>query len=343
VSIAEIPGKGVSEIMAGAAGQAPRGQVVSWGIPFDIGRVLFLREAPLTEEITPLRAQWLVFAHTTDVAPLSWNEHGFVSPARGQGRLGEHVADYVIRYADGSEARQRIVRRHQVAMVQREYFEGCLQAVAQAKPRAMLTRNEQPSSRVPWGASQTRVAAADVAPWMNWIWAWENPHPEREIRALRFEPKSGIVVVAAVSAGTASAHPLRWLPRRKALLRLPDGVRFDPNLDERGLLKQLQLDMGQIISARPRQTYPNSEWPKTFHNTVPGLSSSEIHLEYTAHPDALFHLDGGKSVPVVELAAGRSSGPLVPVAPASRRVTLRVVEKGSGKPVPVNPRPWRER
>ena len=53
---------------------------------------------------------------------------------------------------------------------------------------------------------------------------------------LRFEPVSGVVVLSAISAGEASALPLRWQTRHKAVLSLPNGQALLPELDENGNL-----------------------------------------------------------------------------------------------------------
>ena len=141
--------------------------------------------------------------------------------------------------------------------------------------------------------------------------------------------------MSAISAGTVSAFPLRWESRRKALLSLPEGANFDYDLDEVGLMKQIRLDMGQVISAQPVKIYPNDSWSETYDNQVPEISSSQVQVEYTAHADALFHLEGGLTVPVSELTGGQASSRLTPISPASQRVKLRVVEKGSRRPVAV--------
>ncbi|MFQ5989798.1 MAG: CehA/McbA family metallohydrolase [Candidatus Methylomirabilales bacterium] len=324
----------VSKSMARAIPEAPSGAVVCWGIPFKVERVILLKNKPVEESIGGLRTQWLIFMHTTDTEELEWNKHGLISPTRGRGRLGEHVADYIIEYADGTEVRQKIRRRHHIGMFRRNWGENCFQAVAQNKPHPLRPLHEQ-SSTLPWGRAETRATANDSGPWMNWLWAWENPHPNKEIVVLRFEPKSGTAIISAVSAGRASSLPLRWQRRQKAILKLPDGVKFDYNLDEKGLLRHIELDMGQIISAQPRKIYPYAEWAETYNNKVPSVSKNEIHIEYTAHPDALFHLDGGQTVLVSELLKGQQAGPLTAVTPANRRVTIRVVDKVSKRPVPV--------
>jgi hypothetical protein len=178
------------------------------------------------------------------------------------------------------------------------------------------------------------VVDADGGPWVNWLWAWPNPHPERPIPGIRFEPRSGAVVVSAISAGNAASHPLRWQTRRKAVLTLPQGQAFKPETDERGLLQQIQLDLGQVISAARRPLYPNERWAATYNNQIAHRSANEILVEYTAHAEACFHLGAGQTIPVRSLAQG-AAGPVQPVAAATRRVTLKVVERGGGRPVPV--------
>ena len=139
----------------------------------------------------------------------------------GEGRLAEHAADYVIRYADGSEARAAIRRRRQIGAYHRRWGENCFEAVAHHKPHPRRAGHEQVAAS--WGWSQTRVVPADDGPWVSWLWAWENPHPEKVIAGFRFEPVAGAVVILAISAGDVAEFPLRWQPRRKARLVLPEG------------------------------------------------------------------------------------------------------------------------
>ncbi len=338
-SVEGLAAAGLSEAMSAAVPRAPRGSCICWGIPFQIGRPVLLKDQPVTQKTPGLKAGWLVFLHTTDSKPLEQDERGFIRPMRGEGRLAEHVADYVIVYSDGTESRQAILRRHQIGMFRPRWGENCFQAVAQTKPHPLRPPHEQPSMLVDagggWGSAQTRVRSADRGPWVNWLWAWKNPHPEKEIAALRFEPKSGPAILFGVSSGNATSEPLRWGTRRKAILRLPEGTVFDYNVDGRGRRKQIQLDMGQVISAEPRKIYPNDDWPGTYNNKVPEISAREVLIEYAAHPDARFHFWDGTSVPVSELEAARSRERIVPVAPATQRVLIRVLEKASGRPVPV--------
>jgi hypothetical protein len=331
----DLAGISLSERMSVAREQAPRGSGVSWGIPFEIGEVIALQDQPVSVPLSPVTARWLVFLHVSDERPPEINPHGFISPMRGRGQLAEHAADYVIRYDDGSEVRAAIRRRHQIGAFGRGWGENCFEAVAQHKVFPLRAAHEQhPLDWSDWGGSQTRVTSADFGTWVNWLWAWENPYPDKTIVGLRFEPVAGLVIVSAVTAGDVHSLPLRWQPRQKACLTLPEGVTFQLELDEDGLLKQIQLDLGQVISAAPRAVYPNETWPATRNNLLPELAPNQVLIEYTAHPEACFHLWDGRVVAVSQLEAA-SEGALHPVAPAEQTLKLRVVEKGSGKAVPV--------
>jgi len=125
---------GMSEEMTAALSQAPVGSGVSWGIPFEIGRAVILAREPVSIQVSPVRARWLVFLHTSDVRPLKPGPGGIISPMRGAGQLAEHAGDYVICYADGSEARAAIRRRFQVGAFQRGWGENCFECVAAHKP-----------------------------------------------------------------------------------------------------------------------------------------------------------------------------------------------------------------
>lgn len=324
---------GLSQQMRGAAVHAPSGDCVGWGIPFRIRAVAVVTGQPVTVRLGPTKAEWLVFMHTCDLRPLAHDSHGFPTEKTGAGRLGERAADYVIVYADGAEERVAVRRQREIGPFQRNWGENCFDAVAHRKPHPVRAHHEQPDGG--WGYTQTRVASADEGPWVNWLWAWRNPHPRKQIAALRIEPGDGALVLFAVSGGKAAEHPLRWRARQKAILTLPRGESFEPALDEMGRLSQIQLDLGQVISATLRPLYPNEDWGRTYNNRVPELSEREVLVEYTAHSQARFHLRGGRTVPVAKVESGRGAAPLVRVAPARQRVTLRVLDKRSRLPVPV--------
>ena len=172
-AFAELAGAGLSERMTETLAKAPAGASVSWGIPFEIGRPILLKDAAVTERVAPFKAEWLVFLHTSDEKPLESDASGFIRPMRGEGYLGEHVADYVIVYADSTEVKQEIRRRHHLGTFQRRWGENCFQAVPHSKPHPIKPLHEQRSMLIDsgggmsWGRAETRVSGADQAPWMN--------------------------------------------------------------------------------------------------------------------------------------------------------------------------------
>ena len=313
---------------------APRGDCVCWGIPFRIGRVVLVQEKSWEIKWSGLSAACIVFMHTTDMAYSEKDPSGFFPSTRGPALLRERVADYVFLYSDGSAERTPILRQHHIGMVMRPWGANCFEAVAHRKPYPIRTLTEQPRPGLAWGNSQFRSRQPDALPWVNWLWCWQNPHPEKQLSGLRIEPAKATLILSAVTAGKVSSNPLRWETRRKVLLQLPDGVPFDPALDESGLLKHIQLDLGQLISIQPRNLYPEDSWEKTYNNKPPEPNQQQLLIEYTAHADAHFHFPDG-TTSAVSSAEKVKTGALTPVKAARRRVRLRVTEKTSGKPVAV--------
>ena len=321
----------VSEEMRSCLSSAPQGSCVCRGIPFDAERIAVAADAPVTVSLPGLSARWLVFLHTTDIVPLEPNEHGLISPMKGEGRLMELACTYRLRFADGAEIAVPIRRRHQVGAFTRRWGENCFEAVGHIRPHPIRPPHEQ--LRREWGSSQTRVDSADFPPFLCWLYAWENPKPDEPLSSLTLEPSHGTTLLFGISAGSVAAHPLRWESRRKSILTLEREAEFSFELDDAGLLRDITLDLGQVISALPRPLYPDHEWEGSDNNQLPEVSRYEMLIEFTAHAEARFHLPGGRTLAVAD--AGRVPGVLTSIARASKRVALRVVEKGSSVPVPV--------
>ncbi len=145
----------VSERMASAAGQAPVGPGTAWGIPFQIpDSPVLIKDESFTLQITPVRANYLVFLHTSDFSELREENGEFKKPFKGTGQLNEEVADYIIVYADGTEEVSTITERHHIGMCQQHWGENSIQSVAHHKPRPLRAHHEQTTPG--WGTSQTR-------------------------------------------------------------------------------------------------------------------------------------------------------------------------------------------
>ena len=181
----------------------------------------------------------------------------------------------------------------------------------------------------------TRKAPQNTMPTDQVICSGTDSARSSAIAAIRFEPVSGTLLLSGISAGRASENPLRWRSRRKAVVTLPKGEVFDPHVDDVGQFPQIRMDMGRLIAARPRPLYPNDAWGKSYNNKLPGLSDREVLVEYTSHPDARFHLSDGSTVPVARLEEKGRARRVRVVEPATQRVTLKVIEKATGRPVAV--------
>jgi hypothetical protein len=335
-SLLNLKDSSASERMVSAAKEAPLGSGTAWGIPFNIPKsIIFLKDNSVSIPVQSFTANWLVFLHTSDRMDQPQNSDGLYDPPfKGIGHLNEHVVDYIIIYEDKSEVPLAIRQRHQIGMVQQQWGENCLQAVAHHKPAPKRPHHKQTTGN--WGSSQTQVETFDRGEWINWLWACENPNPQKKIVGFRFEPKNKMaIVLSAITGGKVSSNPLRWISRQKALFLLPEGTDIDPMLSDDGLLSQIQLDLGQVISATPRFIYPNKNWEKTYNNMIPDISDREILIEYTAHPEARFHFGEGTVLSLSDMQKDTSRNQLQPIKSALQNVKIRVFEKGNPQPVPV--------
>jgi hypothetical protein len=326
----------LTEGMVDAVKHAPVGSGTAWGIPFHIPEdPILIKDAAFLLQFAPLQAKWLVFLHTSDSIELKNKEFGILrKPYKGLGQLNEVVADYIIKYDDETEELVSVKERYHIGMYHQSWGENNLQSVAHHKPVAVRAQHEQ--NTWDWGGSQTRTSAMDRYDWINWLWAWENPFPSKRIKGIRFEPRNvTAVVVSAISAGKVSSNPLRWQARKKAIFTLPKNNNFESELNKHGLLSQIQLDLGQVISASPRLLYSNEAWTETYNNKVPEISPNEILIEYSAHPEAHFHLKDGKLIPLAGLPEISGTNQIRSVSSSEHRVKFRIIEKGTSKPVVV--------
>ncbi|HEX2394436.1 MAG TPA: CehA/McbA family metallohydrolase [Bacteroidales bacterium] len=321
--------------MADAFKHAPVGKGIAWGISFQISEnPIIIKDVPFHLQFAPLKTKWLVFLHTSDSIELK-NDTGILKkPYKGLGQLNETVADYVIIYDDETEERVSVKERYHIGMYRQSWGENNVLSVAHHKPVTIRSHHEQ--TTWDWGGSQTRTNAMDRYDWINWLWAWENPFPSKRITGIRFEPRNlTAVVISAISTGMVSSHPLRWQVRRKAFFALSKNENFEYELDKHGLLSQIQLDLGQVISASPRLLYSNETWTESYNNKVPEKSPNEILVEYSAHPEAHFHLKDGRLIPLSGLQEETAINQIKPVPSATHRVKFRIIEKGTSRPIVV--------
>jgi hypothetical protein len=352
MSLDRLADANVSQEMVDSAKFAPTGSCVHWGIPFETDSLVMTTDAPVSIDLSGVEAPWLVIDHVVDLSEQNqdideYASFGSLSMPLYRAVPIDHVADYVFVYADGTRTRSKIVRRHQIQPFATRWGENCFEAVSHFKPMPTRWGKDDLVANQQWGFLQMQATRADmVRLWVNWLWAWRNPHPDKALSHLEIEPVSDPLLVFGISAGDVSGIPTRWQSRRKALLELPAEQPFDDSLKYHGTegvlmeegiggYRHVKMDMGQIISIVPRTIYPNADWQDTGNNELPERSTREVIVEYSAHNDAHFHLPDGGLIPLRELTINRSAGPFQEIAAAKKRIRIRAVDSRTGRPVAV--------
>ena len=306
------------------------GRQVFRGMPFLLGpagtaNAILVRDEPVIVAADGLTARYLIFVHYV-ADRLSNYLSGFADADRDGNELGDHVADYVLRYADGTEHAHPIRRRFAIQQPRIGWGASPFAAVPLLGEQVTASAAEdQAAGRRPvaYGRGETRHSSGRDAGPGGWLYALPNPHPRRAISAVELRPAGEHCVVYGIAATELADHPLRPGTRRKLQLELAPGMEFDAA----GELQGIDLDLGTVISARPALDYDTAAWRSGTANVQPTASTTRALVEYAAHPAANLYL-GGRAVALQELA-----GSSAVVAAAERPVEIRVTERGSTQPV----------
>ena len=302
------------------------GEQILTGIPFSTGsetgkNILVLKDGPITfTPEKPLQCYYMVFLHGADFHVPEYDEDGIARRSRGIPILGETVAEYVLQYTDGATEVTPIKRRFQINEFQAYWGEAGLLCVPHTKSGPVQPVTEwitkgMNGPGIAWGQSQTRVnPRGSNCELTHWLFALENPYPDKEVKSIEFIPKDGTAFIFGLTTTDLISHPLNWEPEKRIKLKRSD---FDRSL--------LDIDLGVIIHADPEKIYDDLNWESTYINQPPEESVENFIIEYTAHPDAILYYGDDKlfkDVPVIEVSA-----PVV-------RVNIKVIDKNN-KPVAV--------
>ena len=304
------------------------------GMPFLLGsvgaaNVLLVAGAPVTVATGGLTARYLVFVHYVADRPSDYLP-GFADTDRDGNDLGDHVADYVLRYGDGSEHVHPIRRRFAIQQARIGWGASPFAAVPLLVDQVTAScAEDQAAGRAPsvaYGSGESRHRSGrDAGGPGGWLYALPNPYPDRTIDAVVLRPAGEPCVVYGIAATELTDHPLRPATRQKLNLDVEPGMRFNAA----GELEGIDVDLGTVITARPALDYDASEWRSGMPNVQPAASATRALVEYAAHPAAMLYL-GAHGVALRELAGSPAA-----VAAAERPVRIRVTERGSAQPVAV--------
>src|SRR5215217_4986851 len=187
------------------------------GIPFVLGEadtpnVIVLEPGgpEVRIELGRVTASYLVFLHAVEdrPAPLPAS-FGQTGPSPGNqcdmgNPLGHHVADYALVYEDGTEAVTPVRRRFQIQQRHLDWGASPFEAVSAISPSVLTSATEDHYlGRVasnPYGDGETRTnSGRPIKNETLWLYALQNPTPERSIRALALRPGSERAAIYAIS------------------------------------------------------------------------------------------------------------------------------------------------
>ncbi len=232
---------------------------------------------------------------------------------------GTTVAHYTFRLDDGSSSEIPIRERFEIQAISDDWFKADAPFLAWSDSSpGMFDRNAGPWSQS--GARQMESYAELAAGY--YLWAWENPVPERSIESIEFRPVEGRCLIAAVTLGHADEFPFVRGPTRPVAIEMIDPARRDVPFD-----LTVRVDRGEatytyplpVPSADDRRDPPVDGWGEPANTT-----SSHAYARVAALPSATLSIDQAG----VEIGSVRWSD-LQTNTPTERDgVRIRLIEDG---------------
>lgn len=339
----------------------PTGEKIFRGIPFRLGKegkqknnILILRDSEFVFKLPEVSyVKNIIFLHAADNKNFVSDDDGIFRPMKGSAFLGEIVAEYTVRYSDGTTHSIPIKRRFNIGLLNNREVEFCFEAHTNGKPNVFRTTTETIRSKkipeIEWGWSQHRTSCPErdfpVNRGVNiWLYSFENPKPEKGITELIFKGTEDTVFILGISLSDLEINPLLWEQRKKAVLELPLTEEIKP--DE--IFDRIQIDLGTVISCLPVIEYNNKAWCCNNNEVQPKEQAGKYIIEYTSHPAGIMHVDinEGFEIPLANIKEiysdtepnnpkPSSAAAVYFLPPATKTVKLKITEKNSKKPVPV--------
>ena len=313
----------------------PLGQQICWGIPFDCGdKFIYVNKENLKLNIDNIKARWLMFLHSSETPEAIPDKDGIYKNFKGITQLNQAICDYIIYYSDGTKVVVPIRSRMEINDMSIWWGQGAFLALSHERDRSLsIDSSDFVDSKEyiypdRWGTKQTRVIGeGGTQALQQWIYAFENPNPEKIITGIEIIKKDGNVFLFGITASNISAYPLKYGRRQKALLELKG--------DSKNPLNLIDIDIGHIISVTPQPLYENSSWENAAAYGEKWLPENnklnKYIVEYNAHEDAILYL-GDERVPLAVKDIVKNQD--IFVNPAEIYVTLKVCDE-KGKPVAV--------
>ena len=313
------------------------GAQVFRGIPFALGAsrredVVLLEQDAVAIALDNLTATYLLFIHCVEDRVSNYHAE-LANFAVDGNELGDAVSAYRLEYADGTTYEKTILRRFAIQQLRTSWGASPFAAVPVLADRVIPTSGDCDALGVPstdgYGRGETRASSGrDSSSEHLWIYALPNPHPQKAIARVVCTPRSERSSIYALTATSLSDHPLRGHARQKARLTLPAGA----SLNATHALEDAEIDLGSVISARAALDYDEDHWSDSETVVQPLRSESDVIVEYSAHPQASLTVATGEGESI-RYELGAAARGIQVINAAARPVTIRIVDKATGKPV----------
>ncbi len=340
----------------------PAGQQRLRGIPFRLGpdgahekswiwlstrtgKAVSSAEIPLRNKVG-----FVCFAHFCDWDP---NESSGLDTGEVE-KVGQTLAEAVLVYSDRGEERFPIRRRIEVNSPSIRWGFPGYACVSHHQDSARKSSDEIEELR-DWGWFRLQsdvlegnyaVDATTNAPRPSlWLFALENPHPDRSIEVLRLRSASeDPLVVCGITLFHGRQHPLRYDRLTLYRLTLPE-----PQGAENAKWT-VDIDMGVVARSYTLSAFEPQQWlvaPDVGlgSRAVPG-SVRDLYLEVTASPEATLLLQNVRTGQRFEFGLDQvRAGKELPRTAAQPRIEIldrekvwlhgRVLDAATGRPTPV--------
>jgi hypothetical protein len=337
--------------------RVPGGKRDLQGIPFNLGSeglqskgwlVLSTKPGPAAAARVEIplgkKAHFLCLASFCD---FDENE----SPGPGKDvfqQVGQRLADVTLIYEDSGTHALPVRRRFETNAVYEPWGHNSFTALPPGKARA--TKLTDPlRTGMGWGSLQSSIEANDAGgPGVGivWVCAFENPEPDRSIRAVRMEAAGeDALVVCGLTLYHRAENPLRFEPRALYRITLPEAAAEDVarwNVD---------VDLGTVGRTFALPDFEPEAWLAApaaemgeWKNPIRG--ARYLYAEVIANTQATLTLTDSKTgkryvfelcqvVPDNELEASEGAGKIEIVEHGRRWVQCRILDSETKRPTPV--------
>lgn len=336
--------------------ELPYGQQVFWGIPFLLGsnkdRCWIMLDRNRGNITIPINGQasFILIAHLCDAShditgkkaqPVDYEVGTITEP-------GELLANYFLVYTDGTEYCQAIRRRFEIGEAFTSWGQWPFVAWPHIEDEPRDWRGPYPATQ--WGWYQTSIGKKTrTGPLQYWIYALENPHPDRGLSSLCLVP-SGLnkLVVAGITLYHGQEHPLRYHRLETLKITLPKNISLNK--------LKAEIDLGIIARLYSIPNFKPEAWladqvkgwgeevdvtPMGWEMTKPSPEPiSQIFLDVTASPDATLKIENHEfdMLPIYKdgkTVSYTGKARIELLTPHKTWIHASVVDEDTGKPTPV--------